>query len=240
MFKAAVDRGSERSSDRPRCKVFVFDDGSVIARGMIVGLNACDLIDVVGTAHGRPRAVDLVREARPHAVITTTHRDTLALVTEMREAVGDTVAVLTIGEPGPLVIDLLSTGAVATLPWQVSVEQLSREIIAAVQQSRFRSSTVDQLAKSMRRTGPDAVRLSRREIQVLRRAAAGQTNSRVARELSLSEATVKTYWQRIFKKLEVNDRTTAVTMAMTRGMPMMRCGCGSPVPRPMTLVAGAS
>jgi DNA-binding NarL/FixJ family response regulator len=62
------------------------------------------------------------------------------------------------------------------------------------------------------------VELSRREIEVLRLVARGRTNAEIGRELLISEATVKTHLLRTFGKLEVSDRTAAVTVALERGI----------------------
>jgi DNA-binding NarL/FixJ family response regulator len=60
--------------------------------------------------------------------------------------------------------------------------------------------------------------LSLREIQVLRLVAAGQSNKRVAADLSISEETVKAHMRSIMSKLSANDRTHAVTLAIKRGI----------------------
>lgn len=71
-------------------------------------------------------------------------------------------------------------------------------------------------ADSLDVTAPAPV--SKRELQVLQLASVGQTNCAIARALGLSEATVKTYWQRIFVKVGSRDRTAAVAVAVTTGM----------------------
>jgi len=61
-------------------------------------------------------------------------------------------------------------------------------------------------------------RLSDREVDVLTSVAAGKSNKQVARELSVSEDTVKGHLKIIFTKLGVADRTQAVMVAMRRGI----------------------
>ena len=60
--------------------------------------------------------------------------------------------------------------------------------------------------------------LSPRELEVLRLVAAGRSNPDIARSLFIGEATVKTHLLHVFEKLEVNDRTRAVTRAMELGL----------------------
>jgi ATP/maltotriose-dependent transcriptional regulator MalT len=60
--------------------------------------------------------------------------------------------------------------------------------------------------------------LTVRELEVVRLVARGASNREIARDLRISEATVKTHLLKIFEKLGVADRTSAVTTAMERGL----------------------
>ena len=60
--------------------------------------------------------------------------------------------------------------------------------------------------------------LTEREIEVLRRVAAGRSNKVIAAELDVSEGTVKTHMRSILPKLEASDRTHAVMIALKRGI----------------------
>ena len=60
--------------------------------------------------------------------------------------------------------------------------------------------------------------LTPREIDVLRLVAAGNANKEIGAQLSLTEVTVKTHVKNILAKLEANDRTHAVTIALKRGI----------------------
>lgn len=66
--------------------------------------------------------------------------------------------------------------------------------------------------------GDRAAGLSGRELEVLSAVARGQSNKQIARALRLSEATVKTHLLHIYAKLDVADRTAAVTAALGRGI----------------------
>jgi DNA-binding NarL/FixJ family response regulator len=60
--------------------------------------------------------------------------------------------------------------------------------------------------------------MSEREVQVLSLVAAGKRNKEIAAELSIAEDTVKMHVRNIFSKLNVTDRTEAVTVALRRGI----------------------
>jgi DNA-binding NarL/FixJ family response regulator len=64
-------------------------------------------------------------------------------------------------------------------------------------------------------TGSETLTL--RELNVLRLVAAGSSNREIARELQLSEDTIKARMKSILAKLQANDRTHAVTIAVRRG-----------------------
>jgi DNA-binding NarL/FixJ family response regulator len=60
--------------------------------------------------------------------------------------------------------------------------------------------------------------LSPRELEVLKRVAAGNSNRLIADQLALSEDTIKSHMKSIMSKLSANDRTHAVTIALKRGI----------------------
>jgi DNA-binding NarL/FixJ family response regulator len=60
--------------------------------------------------------------------------------------------------------------------------------------------------------------LSEREVAVLNLVAVGKANKEIAYSLALSEETVKAHLKNIFAKLDVGDRTHAVTLAVRRGI----------------------
>jgi DNA-binding NarL/FixJ family response regulator len=65
---------------------------------------------------------------------------------------------------------------------------------------------------------PEQDALSAREIEILEQVARRRTNKEIAGTLFISEATVKTHLLHIFAKLDVQDRTRAVTVALDRGI----------------------
>lgn len=204
------------------CRIFIVDDDTIISLGLLAALSKCDLMTVVGTAGSRGKAIELIRDAHPHVVVFATHPESGSLIGQVLDAMDESVAVMTIGEPDSPVNEKPARIRV-TLPWRATIDEVLLGVLAAASETPHLSMSVaselthrvrHDVHCSQRRT----IRLSKREIQVLRRAADGQTNSCIAHALSLSEATVKTYWQRIFKKFEVHDRTTAVTSALSHGI----------------------
>ncbi|WP_399030617.1 response regulator transcription factor [Streptomyces sp. 15-116A] len=69
-----------------------------------------------------------------------------------------------------------------------------------------------------RRTGAASSPLTPREREILVLVAQGRTNARIARQLGIGEATVKTHLLSAFRKLGVSDRTGAVMAALSSGL----------------------
>jgi DNA-binding NarL/FixJ family response regulator len=65
---------------------------------------------------------------------------------------------------------------------------------------------------------PAEEQLSSREVEVLQLVAEGESNSEIAQQLHISQATVKSHLVNIFGKLGVSDRTAAVTAALRKGI----------------------
>jgi DNA-binding NarL/FixJ family response regulator len=87
---------------------------------------------------------------------------------------------------------------------------------AARGSSPLTPSVAARIVERMR--GTDDENLSEREIEILRLVAQGMNNKAIARQLLISESTVKTHMLHTFDKLGVTDRTAAVTTALRRGI----------------------
>ena len=81
--------------------------------------------------------------------------------------------------------------------------------------SRLTPRAADRLLQQLR-GGPDI--LTTREVEVLQLVTLGSTTSSIARQLRLSEGTVKVHLRNIFAKLGTNDRTSAVVAAYRKGI----------------------
>ena len=105
---------------------------------------------------------------------------------------------------------------VVALGFVVALAAAVRSTWSPSGQSMLSPSVASRLVKRSR--GGDERSLSAREIEVLLQVARGTSNKIIARDLRISEATVKTHLLHIFSKLRVDDRTAAVTVAIEKGI----------------------
>jgi DNA-binding NarL/FixJ family response regulator len=127
---------------------------------------------------------------------------------------GRRVVVLTTYETDADILRAVEAGAAGYLLKDATRTELAGAIRAAARgETVLAPSVAGKLVNQVRNPA-----LSAREIEVLRLVAEGRTNADIGRALHISEATVKTHLLRVFGKLEVSDRTAAVTTAMARGL----------------------
>jgi len=127
------------------------------------------------------------------------------------------VLVLTTFDTDRDVLPAIEAGATGYLLKDASATELKDAVRAAYAgRPVLAPSVAGRLIGQVRRgTEPG---LSPREIDVLRLVAAGTTNREAARQLLVSEATVKTHLLHLYEKLGVNDRAAAVSEAYRRGL----------------------
>lgn len=133
------------------------------------------------------------------------------------------VVVLTTYDTDRDILRAVEVGALGYLLKDAPLEQITQAVKAATAgESTLSPKVAARLVAHMQNGTPPEptvpqAKLSPREIEVLKLVATGYTNRQVGRELGVSTATVKTYLERIFDKLDVPDRTSAVTRAFTLG-----------------------
>jgi DNA-binding NarL/FixJ family response regulator len=197
--------------------VLLVDDHPVVREGLRGMLEAEPDLTVVGEAGSGDEAVAVNRARLPDVILMDLRMPGLDGVGATRKILADTpgrrVVVLTTYETDADILRAVEAAAGYLLKDATRTELAGAIRAAARGETVLAPSVAGKLVNQVRNPA-----LSAREIEVLRLVAEGRTNADIGRALHISEATVKTHLLRVFGKLEVSDRTAAVTTAMARGL----------------------
>ncbi len=202
-------------------RVLLVDDHPVVRDGLRGMLGAQPDLEVVGEAGDGAQALALALRHRPDVVLMDLRMpgtDGVAATARILAALPATrVLVLTTYDTDADIVRAVGAGATGYLLKDTPREELFRAVRAAARgETVLAPAVAARLLTSLRQ--PAQPVLSARELEVLALVAHGASNRDVASRLSISEATVKSHLLHVFDKLGVDDRTAAVTVALTRGL----------------------
>lgn len=202
-------------------KVLIVDDHPIVRDGLR-GVFAGDAdFEVVGEAGDGAEALALVETTNPDVVLMDLRMPKMSgvqAITRLRLSHPSVrVLVLTTYDTDSDVHPAIEAGATGYLLKDSPRNDLIRAVRAAHAGEAVISPAVTQrLMAHLQR--PAHAQLSERELDVLRLVARGATNKEAARQLFISEATVKTHLLHTYDKLGVKDRAAAVAVAFERGL----------------------
>ncbi|MFI9724127.1 response regulator [Streptomyces sp. NPDC052396] len=202
-------------------RVIVVDDHTVMRAGVIALLAGDPDIEIVGEAADGLAALELVDRYAPDVALVDLRMPVLDGVATTTEIVArhprTRVLILTTYDTDADIERGVEAGAIGYLLKDTTREQLADAIRAAARGETVLAPRVaEKLVARMRQPAP--VPLTARETDVLNAVADGLTNAEIGKRLVIAEATVKTHLLRLFAKLDVNDRTHAVVVALERGL----------------------
>jgi DNA-binding NarL/FixJ family response regulator len=210
-------------------KILVVDDHEVVRDGISVMMGRQQDFAVVGEASNGLEAVAKAQDLHPDIVLMDLRMPQLNGVEVMRRIRAENseikFIVLTTYDSDEYIFDAIEAGAKGYLLKDASREELFQAVRAVYRgesliEPGVAAKILDRLAQLSRRSNQPSIAelLSDRETEVLQLMASGSPNKAIATALSISESTVKTHVANIFQKLEVNQRTEAVTKAMSLGI----------------------
>ncbi|MGW4797860.1 response regulator transcription factor [Nonomuraea sp. NPDC004297] len=196
-------------------RVLIVDDHPVVREGLRGMLEREPDIEVVGEAGSGGEAVAVVPRLRPDVVLMDLRMpggDGVEAIARL--GAGERVLVLTTYEDDGEILRAVAAGAAGYLLKDVSRADLAAAVRAVARGETVLAPSVARLLDARR----EAPALSEREREVLELVAEGLTNAAIGRRLYIGEATVKTYLLRVYAKLGVSDRTSAVLVALDLGL----------------------
>jgi DNA-binding NarL/FixJ family response regulator len=209
------------SGEPPKIRILTVDDHPALRDGIAAIVELQPDMIVVGEASNGQEAVAAFANLRPDVTIMDLQMPGMggieAITAIRREWRNARVIVLTTYDGDVQAAQALKAGASAYL-LKTAVRKELLDTIRAVHGGR--RHIPPEIAQEIAFHAADDP-LSEREINILTLVAAGAANKEVAWKLSISEETVKAHMKSIFAKLDVGDRTHAVTAALKRGIMML-------------------
>jgi DNA-binding NarL/FixJ family response regulator len=214
-----------------RIRIVIADDYGLFREMLRITLHREGSIKIVGEAANVRQTIDLISEHKPDIVLlnsTMPEMDGIEVLPEIREKNQKTKALmLTANKDEATIFKALKGGAKGYLSKDVSISNLIKAI-QAVQKGELwierklmaRFLEVEAILDSNRKGQAGKLKkiITPREKEVLRLLTTGSTNKEIAKALFISEKTVKSHLNSIFKKLNVTRRLQAILYAINRGL----------------------
>jgi two-component system NarL family response regulator len=222
----AHDTGAGRD-DGEAIRVLVADDHALYRRGLEMVLGQEEGIEIVGEASDGAEAIRRVEELLPDVVlmdIRMPRRSGIEACTAIKDVVPSTkIVILTISDEESDLYEAVRAGANGYLLKDVPGEEIAagiravaggQSLISPSMASKLLSEFASMIKKSEERPQLPVPRLTDRELEVLKLVARGMANRDIAKELFISENTVKNHVRNILEKLQLHSRMEAVVYAV--------------------------
>ena len=201
-------------------RVHLADDHTMFREGLEAILSSQEGVEVVSTSSTGPEAAEQVRQTKPDVVVTQLDmqpKTAEEIISGLREASpGSRIVVLTLWDNLRYVQAISKMGIDALMHKSSSAEELVATLGAVTSDPGGGNAVISMPRALLERLGGGpAGGLSERETEIVVLAARGLSNRLIARELHLSDATVKRHLANIYQKVGVRSRNEAVRKALT-------------------------
>ena len=201
-----------------RIGVLCVDDHQIVREGIVSIVGRQSDMEVTGTAANGLQAVEAFLQNRPDVTLMDLQLPVLSgleAIRRIRSADKDAkIIVLTTYHGDEDVHRALAAGAVTYLLKEAVLDDLAEVVRAVYHGARPLPEDVQRILA----TRSNCSQLTAREIEVLELIAQGLRNKEVGAALGITEETIKVHVRHIMDKLDVRDRTEAVTIGLRRGI----------------------
>ena len=215
------------NGDETRIRVLIVDDHQVVRQGLRTFLELHPGIEVVGEAADGQAALAKTCQLEPDVVLmdlVMPDMDGIEATRRIRASAprSQVIALTSFAEDDKL-FPAIQAGASSYLLKDVSPEDLVASIQAVHRgEARLHPDIARRLMQQIAQGPPESEAatgdLTRRELEVVKLIARGCSNSQIARELVISEGTVKTHVSNVLSKLGLGDRTQLAIHAIKTGL----------------------
>jgi DNA-binding NarL/FixJ family response regulator len=208
-------------------RVLVVDDHAVFRRGLQMVLEQEPDIEVVGEAGDGAEAVTMAANTAPDIVLLDVRmpkRGGIDACTAIKDAVPSVaIIMLTISDEEADLYDAIKAGAVGYLLKDIPIDEVATAVravrggqsyISPSMASKLLTEFATMVRRSDERQQLPAPKLTDREMEVLKLVAKGLNNRDIAKQLFISENTVKNHIRNILEKLQLHSRMEAVVYAV--------------------------
>jgi DNA-binding NarL/FixJ family response regulator len=230
MASGEISRNTKGEANE-RLRVMVVDDHALFRRGLEMVLSAEDDLVLVGEASDGVEAVEKAQELMPDVVLMDVRmpkRSGIEAAGHIKELLPHAkILMLTISDDEGDLYDAIKAGAAGYLLKEIPIEEVADAIRSVwAGQSRISPSMASKLLTEFaaiskeadERPQMPAPKLTDREMEVLRLVAQGLNNRDIAKQLFISENTVKNHIRNILEKLHLHSRMEAVVYAVREKM----------------------
>jgi len=201
-----------------RIRILCVDDHPIVREGLAGILSLQEDLELVGAAESGAEALNLSRQLCPDVMVVDLRLPDMSGHELTRKVLAESpqirIVVLTSFEGDADIERALAAGARGYVVKGIVREELLRAIRAVHAGKKYiPGQLAEKIAEHL-----GLEKLSERELQVLHEIAAGKRNKEIAAALRIAEDTVKMHVKNILEKLQVCDRTEAVTVALRRGI----------------------
>ena len=221
----------EATIGEERIRTLIVDDHALFRRGLVMVLEQEKDIELVGEAGDGQEAAQIAGDTMPDVVLMDVRmprRGGIEATQQIKEIAPHTkILMLTISDEEADLYDAIKAGANGYLLKDLPIEEVATAIRDVYKgESRISPSMASKLmsefATMVKKTDEKPVaaqpRLTEREMEVLKLVAKGKNNRDIAKELFISENTVKNHIRNILEKLHLHSRMEAVVYAVREKM----------------------